>query len=267
MTKNIRILFFGDIFGNPGINALENELPKLKKQYDIDFTIAQAENVSGRKGFVYSDYEKLKKIGIDAFTLGNHVWAKPGVKNIINNADVIRPLNINSHYDGAGVRFFEIKNKKIAIVSLMGIAFNKLNPPWEEEYANDFFDSIDKIVADKTIDHIFIDFHAETTSEKNVLALYLDGKVDAIVGTHTHVQTNDARILDNGTAFITDVGMVGPINSAIGANFEQVYNKMRFDKYEKFKVSTNPSQINGIIISLGKKNKIIKILNYLPEAK
>ena len=261
--KNLNILFIGDIFGTPGIEKVEKELAKLKDKYEVDFVIAQSENVSGRKGFVKKDYDKLMEIGVDAFTLGNHVWSKKEIEVIINNKNVIRPLNIEEHYPGNGSSVFNINGVSLRVTSLMGITFNKLLSPWQEEYANSFFDAIDKIIENDESDFHFIDFHAETTSEKNVLAVYLDGKVDALVGTHTHVQTNDARIFKNNLAFVSDAGMTGPSNCAIGANFKEVYEKMRFDSFSKFKVSKNESQFNGVLMKLNKKKSSIKLINFI----
>lgn len=259
--SDLTILFIGDIFGNPGIQNVRDTLPELKKEYNIDFVIAQCENVSGRKGIRFKDYLKLKKIGINAFTFGNHVWAKNEILDFIENEDMIRPLNIDDEYPGKGTRLFEINDFKIRVSSVMGLTFNKLLTPWKQEYANNFFDSIDPYLKIPGEDFHFVDFHAETTSEKNVFGLYLDGKISAIVGTHTHVQTNDARILPKGTAYVSDAGMTGPKNAAIGANFEEVYKKMRFNHSEKFKVSKNRSSFNGVVVKLNKneENQIILI--------
>ena len=262
-NENINVLFLGDIFGQPGIDIIKKYLPDLKKQYNIDFIYAQAENVSGRKGFEPKDYETLKEIGINAFTLGNHVWAKSKIKKIINNNDVIRPANIESKYPGSGIRIFDVKGKKISIMSFLGITFNPLLKPWEEEVANNFFDEFDKLYENNKADYYIIDFHAETTAEKSIFSLYTDGKVDAFFGTHTHVQTNDARILPKGTYYATDAGMCGPRNCAIGSNFQEVYEKMRFQSYVSFQVSENPCQLNGIIYTLTKNenDKKIELIN------
>ncbi|RMA78493.1 hypothetical protein JN00_0323 [Metamycoplasma subdolum] len=266
-SNNINVLFLGDIFGDPGIQVVKKYLPKLKKDHKIDFVIAQAENVSGRKGFVPSDYKKLKEIGIDAFTLGNHVWAKGEISSIIANEDLIRPANINENYPGSGIRFFKIKNKKIAIVSMLGINFNPLLAPWHESSANNFFDEFDKLYGSNYADYWIIDFHGETTSEKAVFGLYIDGKVDALFGTHTHVQTNDARVLPNGTYFITDAGMCGPTNCAIGADYNSVYQQMRYHLNSRFKVSTNKCQVNGVVFTLTKdfNEKRITPINFIEE--
>ncbi|TPI01140.1 TIGR00282 family metallophosphoesterase [Mycoplasma struthionis] len=259
----LNVLFLGDIFGKPGIEFVAKNLENLKKEYDIDFVIAQAENVSGRKGFIPKDYKKLKEIGIDAFTLGNHVWAKDGILEIINNNDLIRPANTENDYPGSGVRVFKIKGNKIAVMSFMGITFNPLLPPWKEEVATNFFDKFDELFLKTVADYFIIDFHAETTSEKSIFGLYVDGKVDALFGTHTHIQTNDAHILPKGTYYTTDAGMCGPRDCAIGSNFQEVYEKMRYGLHSSFKVSNNKCQLNGVVFKLTKNNdnKFIKLIN------
>ncbi|MDD7847259.1 TIGR00282 family metallophosphoesterase [Metamycoplasma hyosynoviae] len=261
--ENINVLFVGDIFGKPGIDMVAKHIAEIKKKYHIDFVIAQAENVSGRKGFVPKDYLKLKSIGVNAFTLGNHVWAKDEIKEIIDNNDLIRPANIEKKYPGKGIRIFEVKGKKIAIMSFMGITFNPLLAPWEEEVANNFFDEFDTLYKENKADYWIIDFHAETTAEKSVFSLYTDGKIDAFFGTHTHVQTNDARTLPNGTYYVTDAGMCGPRDCAIGSNFQEVYEKMRFGAFLPFQVSKNKCQLNGIVFRLTKnpKEKFIELIN------
>ncbi|UUM20017.1 MULTISPECIES: TIGR00282 family metallophosphoesterase [unclassified Mycoplasma] len=255
----LKILFFGDVFGQPGINTLQATLPELKEQYQPDFIITQGENVSGRKGLNLNDYQKLKELGVNAITMGNHVWANEEIFSFIEHSDIIRPLNINQGYPGVGAKVFKIKNKKLLIISLMGITFNPLYAPWKQETANNFFDAFDAEIQKHEYDYIFVDFHGETTSEKNVFGLYADGIAHAICGTHTHVQTSDARKLPKGTLFITDVGMCGPQDSAIGANYEQVYNNMRFNSKQRFQVSPNPTQLNAVLLTLNinkQKNKI-----------
>nr|WP_318034610.1 TIGR00282 family metallophosphoesterase [Mesomycoplasma lagogenitalium] len=264
MKKGIGILFIGDVFGKPGINNLEKNIPLLKEKYKIDFIIAQGENVSGRKGLNENDYLQLKKIGINAITLGNHVWADENIYKIIDNPEIIRPYNINKNYKGHGTSVFTVNGYKLRITSMLGITFNKLLFPWNEETADNFFDAFDQIYkkdqVEKNVDFHIIDFHAETTSEKSVFGLYVDGKVDAFIGTHTHIQTNDAKILPNGTLYITDAGMTGPMNAAIGANFDEVYQRMRYEKKIKFTVSKNKTQFNGVYLKLSKDQKRKKII-------
>ncbi|WP_027334685.1 TIGR00282 family metallophosphoesterase [Mycoplasmopsis felifaucium] len=266
--KTLNILFLGDIFGSSGIKIVKKYLPELRKKHNIDVVIAQSENVSGRKGLNRSDYEKLKSAGVDIFTLGNHVWAKDDILSIINKNELVRPANIDNSYPGSGSNVFYLKNDiSLRVTSLMGITFNKLLKPWGQETADSFFDTIDSIIEFKEkTDFHFVDFHAETTSEKYVLGLYLDGKIDAICGTHTHVQTNDAHVLPKGTCYLTDAGMCGPYDCAIGANFDEVYEHMRYNAQKKFLTSKNPSQLNGAVIKLhtNKKLNSIKLINIRP---
>lgn len=257
--KISRILFIGDVFGEKAILELLSFLPSFKKENEIDFVIAQAENVSGRKGFIPKDYDSLKKAGVNAFTIGNHVWAKSTIEKIIENDDIIRPYNIDDVYPGKGSRVFKVNDLIVRVSSFLGITFNELKGSyWLQEKANNFFDAYDQLEKEGSSDIHIIDFHAETTSEKNVFGIYLDGKVSALLGTHTHVQTNDEKILKNGTAFISDVGMTGPIYSAIGAEYEQVYRVMRFQEKVKFQTSSNQIQFNAVILTFDNK-KVINI--------
>lgn len=262
----INILFIGDIFGEPGIQRVEKELPNLIKKHNIDFVIAQSENVSGRKGLEPNDYFRLSKAGINVFTLGNHAFAKKSISEIINNENILRPYNVDEGYDGQGTFVYHVKNVKVRVTSMLGITFNDLNAPWKQSRANNFFDAVDEIIKNDNSDIHIIDFHAETTSEKNVFGIYLDTyhpkRVSALLGTHTHVQTNDARRLKNNLLYITDVGMTGPKNSAIGANFQEVYNKMRFNSREKFITSTNKAELNAVVLCFKTSSKPkIKTIN------
>lgn len=260
----MKVLFIGDIFGQVGKNAIKEHLPKIKKNHKIDFVIAQGENVTNRKGLSKKDYKELVDAGIDVFTMGNHVWANSEINDLIQkHKNIIRPLNVPGDVIGSGTNLFKTKNNKIIrVTSVLGITFNKLQNPWNVNYANNFFDSIDLYLDSKDHDYHIIDFHSETTSEKAVFSLYCDGKVNALVGTHTHVQTADERTLPKGTAFITDVGMTGPKNSAIGANYLEVYKKMRYNERVKFKESKNRSQFNAVIIKFGKKLNVISRINF-----
>ncbi len=262
MSK-LKVLFFGDIFSQPGIDTVEKCLPELKAKFKPDFIIAQGENISGRKGLKQKDYLKLKELGINAFTMGNHVWAQGEIFDYIENSDIIRPLNIDSDYPGVGAKVFDIKGKKLLVISLMGVAFNPLLAPWKQDAPNNFFDYFDEEIKKHNYNFVFVDFHGETTSEKNVFGLYVDGIADAVCGTHTHVQTSDARQLPNGTLFITDVGMCGPQDSAIGANYDEVYSNMRFGTRMRFKVSPNNTQLNAVFLTLNtnKKKAKIKVIN------
>lgn len=256
----MKVLFIGDIFGEPGLKATEKHLQKFKNSNKIDFVIVQGENVSGRKGLVPADYDRLKKAGVDVITMGNHVWAKKEIVDIIDNQDIIRPYNIDKGYKGKGTNVFTIKGKKIRVTSILGCEFNELRTGWDQNVANNFFDAFDKIYKKDNSDYHIIDFHGEVTSEKNVFSIYVDGKATAVLGTHTHVQTNDSRILPNGTAYITDVGSTGPINAAIGAEWESVYRKMRYNDFVKFKVSDNAVELNAVILHINKNDLKIETI-------
>ncbi|QKT05126.1 TIGR00282 family metallophosphoesterase [Mycoplasma sp. OR1901] len=253
MQDKINLLFIGDIFGTPGIITVEKLLPKLIKENNIDFVIAQGENVTGRKGLNAEDYNRLKKAGVNCLTMGNHVWANEDIYNIIEKEDIIRPFNIDSSYPGYGTLVYKVKDFTLRVSSLLGNTFNELNYPWKESSALPFLISAHELMNYKDTDFHFIDFHAETTSEKYVLGLEVDGVIDAVCGTHTHVQTNDDHILPNGTCYITDAGTVGPIDSAIGANFQEVRDKMLDPSSRKrFQVSPNNTQFNAVVITLKK---------------
>ncbi len=256
----MNILFIGDIFGEPGILALEKHLRKFINKNHIDFVIAQGENVSGRKGLVPKDYDRLKQAGVNAFTMGNHVWAKKQITKIIENDDIIRPYNIDKGYKGRGTNVFEVKGKTLRITSMLGYEFNDLRTGWDQDRANNFFDAFDNIEKNDKSDYHIIDFHGEVTSEKNVFGIYIDGKASALIGTHTHVQTSDARILPKGTAYITDVGSTGPINGAIGADYETVYRKMRYGDPVRFEVSKNSVELNAVILKFQKNNSTIETI-------
>lgn len=221
----MKILMIGDIFAKTGRNAIKTELKKIKQNYEIDFVVANAENATHCKGLNIKHYKDLMEAGIDFFTMGNHTWSKREVMEILDNKNnIIRPYNIISSHEfakhGVGTRIINFKNKKIQITNLIGssVHFNELQ-------TNPFLalEEILKQNNNKPDIHI-VDFHAETTSEKNALFAAFKSKVTIIVGTHTHVQTNDARIRDN-TAYITDLGMTGPADGVIGAKSEDIIAK------------------------------------------
>ncbi|WP_031489009.1 TIGR00282 family metallophosphoesterase [Ureaplasma canigenitalium] len=212
----MKILMIGDIFSKQGRNAVAKELPKLRERYNLDFVIANAENTTHGRGLCLKHYEELKSAGIDCFTMGNHTWDHKDIFELMkSHNDVIRPYNINKENNyslyGLGSSIFVIKNKSIRVTNLLGLSVNmkglQSNP----------FEALDEIIKFDESDIHLVDFHAETTSEKNALFMDFAGSVSVIVGTHTHVPTNDARIL-NHTAYQTDLGMTGPINSVIGAD-------------------------------------------------
>lgn len=215
----IKVIFLSDIVGKIGRRAVAQYLPKLKKQYQPDLVIANAENIAHGVGFTQKTLDEAVLAGVDLFTSGNHAWDKAGSDEILNQKPplVIRPANYKGKKSGVGLREMKIGSNKLIVVNLLGRTFikEKLNCP---------FKALEKIIKKNKDAIILVDFHAEATSEKNALANYFDGKVAAVLGTHTHVPTGDERILKNGTAVVTDAGMIGYYDSVIGADKNQIFN-------------------------------------------
>lgn len=250
----MKILFIGDIFGKSGRRAINIELPKIKNKYKIDLVIANAENTSHGRGLSSKHYQQLKSYGIDYFTFGNHTWYQKDIKEVLNNKDVIRPLNIKPSNEwskvGVGSIVFEFKSKIIRLTNLLGSSVMV-----KDIQTNPFITFEEFIVNDKSDIHI-VDFHCETTSEKNAFLLSFANKVSAIVGTHTHIQTADERIYKN-TAYISDVGMTGGINGVIGAKPETILEMFQ-NKSAKFKLDPQEGkyQFNGVVIEFNDKNNL-----------
>ena len=227
----MKILFIGDIFGKTGRRAIKEVLPTLKKQKNIDYVIGNAENTTHCRGLNINHYYELMSYGIDFFTMGNHTWRHNEIFTILDNEkNIIRPANIDINHKfgqiGVGSQIVYIKNIPVRITNLIGesIKMNNLQ-------TNPFIFLNNLVANNEDIIHI-VDFHAETTSEKNALFYDFNGKVTAIFGTHTHIQTSDNKIKNN-TAYITDVGSTGPENGVIGAKGANVVNKFK-NLTEKF---------------------------------
>ena len=217
----MKILFFGDIVGRLGLEAVASLLPKLAKEYEADFIIANGENVSKGRGITERDYEELLDIGVDAITLGNHWNDKKQIANYIDYADcLIRPLNLIDFDHGVGSAVFDLDGVLVRVTNILGQAFMKENVRSPFQAMNELF-----LEEEATAIHI-VDYHAESTSEKQVFAHWADGKVSAVIGTHTHVQTNDPIILKHGTGYLSDAGMSGAHDSIIGFTPESVLRKI-----------------------------------------
>lgn len=216
----MKILFFGDIVGKIGRKAIKEILPELKKEYQVDLVIANAENIAHGIGVTEKILEEMKEAGIDLFTSGNHVFAKPEAEEILKakNSVLLRPANYPDTVAGRGFRVVEVGSRSILVINLIGRVFMKENFDCP-------FKKIDEILAKvetENLTGIIVDFHAEATSEKVAFGWYVDGRVTAVFGTHTHVPTADAKILPQGTAYVSDVGMVGAIDSIIGDKKEPI---------------------------------------------
>lgn len=250
----MKILFIGDIFSKTGIRAIQTELPGIKKQYNIDFVIANAENVTNCQGISVEDYELLQEIGIDFFTMGNHTWKQPRINTILENKNIVRPANILLDHEfnkfGYGSRIIYLHGCSIRITNLLG-----LSVPFRNIQTNPFLYLKNLLTYEETSDFHIIDFHAETTSEKNALFYAFNGKVSAIIGTHTHVQTADEKIKNN-TAYITDVGSTGSMDGIIGANGEEIVKKY-MNQIDHFVINDQGGkyQFCAVILELDTTNK------------
>ena len=252
----MRVLFIGDIVGEAGIVFLEQNLAKIRQEYKINIVICNAENITNGRGLRKKDYDRLMKLGVFAITMGNHTFSQRDIKNYINASKVIRPANFNSNL-GVGYLTLNYNDKKITIVNMLGrVYMNNMS-------LDNPFTTMDKILEDvkgKT-DYVIVDFHAEATSEKIAFALDFDGKVDAIVGTHTHVPTADQRVLPKGTLYVSDIGMTGPLNGVLGDDAEAIIERFRSGIYTPTNVTSDPAvQFNVVILDInGVKNSIQRI--------
>lgn len=241
----MNILFIGDVVGRPGRNYLSNNLHRLVEEYAVDFTTVNGENCAGGVGITRSTYDELLGMGVDMITLGNHSWAKKEIFEFIEESDkLVRPANYPEGTPGKGFRITEKAGKRIAVVNLCGRVFMEcLECP---------FRTVDEILEDikNKADIIIVDFHAEATSEKLAMGWYLDGRVKAVLGTHTHVQTSDERILPQGTAYITDTGMTGPMDSILGVDKDIVIKKFITGMPARFEVASGETVLGAVVIQL-----------------
>ncbi|HXV04272.1 MAG TPA: TIGR00282 family metallophosphoesterase [Gaiellaceae bacterium] len=243
----MKLLFVADVNGAPGTRAVERLLPDLREELGVDFCAVNGENAADGLGITPQIAEKILASGADVITLGNHTWRRKEVIPYLAEADrVIRPANLSSHTPGRGMTIGEAADgTPVAVINVLGQLF--LSPPhgpWEV---------IDDLVAEarRTTRVIVVDFHGEATSEKVAMAAYLDGKVTAVLGTHTHIQTNDARVLPGGTAAITDAGMTGPHDSVIGVVTELAVEQMRTGIPIRFRTAKDGVRLEGVVVECG----------------
>ena len=245
----MRILFIGDIFGRPGRTIVKDRLPILVKHHAIDLVIANGENAAGGFGITGPLAEDLFELGIDVLTTGNHIWDKREIIDYFQMADgnqhsmarrVLRPANYPSDIPGWGVYEGRKNDVPYAVVNLQGRVFMPAN--------DDPFRVADKLLKELKAKIIFVDVHAEATSEKQSLGWYLDGRVTALVGTHTHIPTADERVLPGGTAYITDVGMTGPYESVIGVQKELIIARFLNNMPARFEPATGDVRLCAVIV-------------------
>lgn len=241
----MRILAVGDIVGENGLKKAVQVLPNFKKEKDIDFMVMNGENAAGGMGITEKLYKTMLSIGADVVTMGNHTWGKKDIFNFIDDPQLIRPANYPKGVVGKGVGIYECKGKKIAVMNFIGrVDINILSE-------NPFIMAKEMVEEIRNkVDIIIIDFHAEATAEKIAIARYLDGKITALFGTHTHVQTADEQILPQGTAYITDIGMTGPKNSVIGMDVEASIKRFETTLPEKYKLAEGECILNGVIFNV-----------------
>jgi len=240
----MRILFVGDVFGVPGRRALEDRLPGLRDELDVDFCVVNGENAADGAGITGKHADRMLAAGADVITLGNHTWRQRGFADYLAGSDrVLRPANFAASAPGRGWTTAAGRDgTQVAVISLMGALFL--------DVAQNPFEIVDGLVdeATRTTPVIVLDVHAEATSEKIALAYWLDGRVTAVIGTHTHVQTADARVLTGGTAALTDAGMTGPHDSVIGVEAELAIQRMRTGMPVRFQPAEGGVRIEGALV-------------------
>ncbi|EOH65259.1 TIGR00282 family metallophosphoesterase [Enterococcus mundtii] len=227
----MRVLFIGDVVGAMGREMITEYLPRLKKKYRPQMTIVNGENAASGRGITEKIYKKFLQDGVDVVTMGNHTWDNRDIFEFIDDAKkMVRPANFPEGTPGQGIVFVKVNQLELAVINMQARSFMvDLDDP---------FRKMTELVeeARERTPIIFVDFHGETTSEKQAMGWFLDGKVSAVVGTHTHVQTNDARILPQGTAYLTDVGMTGPYDGILGMRREPVIEKFLTALPKRFEV-------------------------------
>lgn len=255
----MKLLFIGDVVGSPGRSMVQEYLPALKQKYRPTMTIINGENAANGKGITEKIYRSFLEQGAQVVTLGNHSWDNRDVFEFIDEAKyLVRPANFPEGTPGKGLVYASINGTEVAVINLQGRTFlPALECP---------FLTADKLIAEakKRTPIIFVDFHAEATSEKQAMGWYLDGRVTAVIGTHTHVQTADERILPKGTGYLTDVGMTGPYDGILGVEREAVIKKFLTSLPVRFEVTNGRAQLNAVLLDIspetGKTLKVQRIL-------
>lgn len=237
------ILFLGDVVGKPGRAAVREGLPSLIETHSPLFTIVNGENSAGGVGITPDIAEEIYHAGADAITLGNHAFNKRDIGPYLETSKpIVRPSNMPHGVPGRGACTVEKDGIRLTVMNLCGRVYM-------ESY-NDPFAEFDRLAAEHEGNHLFLDFHAEATSEKIAMGYHCDGRATAVVGTHTHVTTADEKVLENGTAYITDVGMCGPVRSVLGMDREIILQRFRTTLPQRFEVANEPGVICGVVIGV-----------------
>ena len=238
----MKLLFLGDVVGDAGVAFVKEKLWHIKKEYGIDITVINGENSAQSNGITSDSFGELIRMGADCITTGNHCFRHKGIESLYAAEPfLLRPANFPEGVAGKGSAVIDLGRTRIAVVNLMGTMYlDSLDNP---------FTVIDRVLEELDTPNIIVDFHAEATSEKKAMGFYLAGRVTAVLGTHTHVQTADETVLEGGTAYITDVGMTGPEFSVLGVESSVVIEKFRYHRPVQFRVSDNPCFLNGVIVT------------------
>jgi len=238
----VRVLAIGDVIGRPGRLALARFVPRVREEHGVDIVIANGENLAGGIGITPSGLEELRATGVDVVTSGNHVWRHKDIIPYLDDADlpIVRPLNYPPAAPGKGWCLYD----GLLVVNLIGRVFmSSYDCP---------FRAMDALLDDlpEAARAVFVDFHAEATSEKLALGRYLDGRVAAVAGTHTHVGTTDARVLPKGTAYVTDIGMAGPVESVIGDEPDGVIRRFLTLIPARIEVAKGPVGVDAVLVDI-----------------
>ena len=242
----LKLLFIGDIVGRPGRDIVVDKVPKLRRELNLDFVIANAENAAAGAGITGAIAKSLLESGVDAITLGDHVWDQRGWEHEITQIDrVCRPANLAPRCPGWDHLIVEARGFRVAVFTVLGRSFMNMK-------SDDPFAAADRLIEQlrPQCDAIVAEIHAEATSEKQAMGWYLDGRVTAVLGSHTHVPTADARVLPKGTAFICDLGMTGPYESVLGREISPVIERFRDGMPRRFEVATGDVRLSGVVIEI-----------------
>lgn len=249
----MRILFLGDIVGRAGRSAVLETVQKLRKEFKAEVCVANGENAAGGFGLTRAHAETLLLAGVDVFTTGNHVWSKKEIIPLMDTMPILRPHNLPSGDPGSGVYLYKTDaGETLCIINLIGRLYMEL--PAESP-----FDTLDAVLKTVETPHILVDFHAEATSEKKALGYFADGRISALCGTHTHVQTADETILPHGTAYITDVGMCGATDSVLGASVEIAVQRFLTSVRKPYSVAEGPHRTCGLFIETDAGGKAVRV--------
>jgi metallophosphoesterase (TIGR00282 family) len=242
----VRILFLADVYGAPGVAAIEDNLRALRADLDLDCVIVNAENAADGAGLTPKLADRLLAAGADCLTLGNHLWRRKEIgPYLIEATRVVRPANLLDRLPGRGLTVIEVGSLKVAVINLLG--------SFTMEPAQSMFSVVDQLIdaAHRETPIIVVDVHAEATSEKVAMGWHLAGRATAVLGTHTHVQTSDARVLPGGTAYITDAGMTGPHDSVIGAKKDLSLRRFILQQPQRLEPASEDVRLEGVLITCG----------------